>query len=377
MKVIINKLLNVFVFVALTFSVNGQELNSHYLYEMNWLNVNPAYTGETDGIEAILNPGTQWIGIDGSPNNFMFGLHSKINDKMGLGGKIVTDKRGVFSNFTGELNYKYKATIAKGHFLNFGITAGIYRISLDINSFFGDNYTDGNDPVVTAQYYNETHFLSSFGILYQFKDLEVGLSSPHLVVSGKPVSDHLFLMARYSYAVEKLKIIPSIVYQNLLNSPNQLDAGLKLMWNSIFWGKFTFRTNNSFIAAVGVNIDKVQVKYAYTINSAAMRTISSGSQQVMIVYTFDKLGKGDKSKRKKRGASSAESSSRLAKTLSDLKSINKQNNITQEKQKEIAEIQAEITKLNNKGENGMNEKEYKKAMKDLEIRISKLKLQLK
>ncbi len=371
------KLVNILVFLGLACSATAQELNSHYLYEMNWLNVNPAYTGETDGIKAILNPGTQWLGVDGNPNNFMFGLHTKMNDKMGLGGKIVADKRGVFSSFTGEFNYKYKATIAKGHFLSFGITAGVYRTSLNLNSILEDQYTDATDPVVTAQYYDKTHFLSSFGILYQFKGLEVGASSPHLVVSGKPVSDHIFGMVRYAFGVDKLKIIPSIVYQNLMNSPNQIDAGLKLMWNQTFWGKLTHRTNKTMIAAVGVHVEKVNVGYAYAVNRGTLSTISSGSHEVFIAYTFDKREKGNKSKRKRRELSSAEGSSRLSKVLSDLKAINNQNNVPQEIQKEIAEIQVELSILVTKGKKGTYEKEDEKKMNKLEKRISKLKNQLK
>jgi type IX secretion system PorP/SprF family membrane protein len=369
------KLVNIFVLVVLTFSAKAQELNSHYLYEMNWLNVNPAYTGETEGIKAILNPGTQWLGIDGNPNNSMFGIHSKLNDKMGLGGKIVMDKRGVFSNFTGEFNYKYKATISKGHFLSFGITLGIYSSSLNLNSILNDKYTDGNDPMIASQYYDQTRFLSSFGILYQFKELEVGASSPHLVVSGKPVSDHIFGMIRYSLAFEKLKLIPSIIYQNLSNSPNQIDAGLKLMWENTLWGKFTYKSNKTMVASLGLNVEKVNVGYAYGINKGTLSTISSGSHEIFIAYTFDKRGKGARSKRKR--ISSIEGASRLAQVLSDLKSINNQSNVTLEIQKEIAEIQVELSILVAKGKNGKYEKEDEKAINNLEKRISKLNLKLR
>jgi type IX secretion system PorP/SprF family membrane protein len=369
------KLVNIFVLVVLTFSAKAQELNSHYLYEMNWLNVNPAYTGETEGIKAILNPGTQWLGIDGNPNNSMFGIHTKLNDKMGLGGKIVMDKRGVFSNFTGEFAYKYKATIAKGHFLSFGITAGIYRTSLNINSVLDDRYTDGADPVFTSQYYDKTSLLSSFGILYQFKGLEIGASSPHLVVSGNPVSDHIFGMARYTLAIEKLKVISSIVYQNLLNSPNQVDAGLKLMWYNTLWGKFTYKSNKTMLASIGLNVEKVNVGYAYGINEGALSTISSGSHEIFIAYTFDKRGKGARSKRKR--IFLIEGASRLAQVLSDLKSINNQRQVTPEIQKEIAEIQVELSILVAKGKNGKYEKEDEKAINNLEKRISKLNLKLR
>jgi len=294
------KLIHILVFVGLTFSATAQELNSHYLYEMNWFNVNPAFTGETDGIKAILNPGTQWVGIDGNPSNVMFGLHSKMNKNMAIGGKMVMDKRGIFSNFTGELMYKYKATIAKDHYVSFGITAGIYRTYLNVSTILEDKYTDATDPVATAQYYDKTHLLSSFGILYQFKGLELGVSSPHLVVSGKSVSDHLFGMGRYSFDVEelKLKITHSIVYQNLTDSPNQLDVGLKMMWEKTIWGKCTYKTNHTMIAAVGVNIEKVNVGYAYVMNQGAMSRISSGSHEVLMAFTFDKRAKSKREKQR-------------------------------------------------------------------------------
>ena len=92
-------------------AIKAQDLNNHYGYQLNWYNINPAFTGETDGVEAMFNYRAQWNGIEGSPINSMFGLHTGIQNNMGIGGKVIMDKRGLLSNLTYEFNYSYKVVL--------------------------------------------------------------------------------------------------------------------------------------------------------------------------------------------------------------------------------------------------------------------------
>lgn len=359
--------------------LTAQDLNSYYSYLLNWYNINPAYTGQTDGIKTLLNPATQWVGLDGSPTNSMFGIHSSIRENMGLGGKVTIDKRGVFTNFSAEIGYSYKLNLNDDHKLNFGVTAGLFQTYINANTIIDDRYTDETDPVSTTEYFNQSHFISSFGALYQFKGLELGVSSPHLVLSGQRVSDHIFGTARYRFELEaqKIALIPSVVYQNLTNSPNQLDGGLMVEWNKTIWGQYTYRTNNTMVLATGLNFNSVEFGYAYVLNRSALSTISNGSHEVLIAFTFDKK---DKSKKRSTSQISVQGNtnvnSRLSVILTDLKSIKTSSSASEETKKELNSIQNELSKLIDKAKTDKLSDADEKHIVDLENRISQIKSEL-
>ena len=365
----------IFIFIiTLSGSLFSQDLNTHYLYQMNWFNINPAYTGEVDGIQAIINPGTQWVGLNGSPTNSMFGLHGAMGNNMGLGSKVVIDKRGIFNNFTAEMTYAYKVNLNESHKLNFGVTAGFLQSSLDQNKILNDKYTDATDPTVTSSYFNQTVFLGSFGALYQFDKLEIGFSVPHLVVSGRPISDHTFGTVKYNFLLQedKIKVSPLLVYQTLTRSPNQMDVGVRGEWNELAWLQFAYRTNNTMAMALGVNIKNSSFGYLYNINNSPLNTISGGSHEVYISFTFKK----DPSNKRVQYATSDGSyidSEKLKGNLMELKNIQKNENISPELMAELKSIQTDLSEVIHRVKKGDQTKDDDELIHQIENRILSLK----
>ena len=356
----------------------AQNLNTHYLYQMNWFNINPAYTGSANGTKVMINPGTQWVGLDGNPTNSMFGIHTKIRNNMGLGGKFVIDKRGIFSNLTAELAYSYQVKLDDKQQLTFGITAGLYQANLDRVGILEDRYTDNSDPTISSEYYNSNNLVSSFGALYQFNELELGLSAPHLIVAGRPLSDHVFGMAKYNFFFkeDKIKVTPHLVYQNLTRSPNQMDIGVKGTWDELVWAQATYKTNKTIVAAAGVDIKKFNIGYAYIINTAALSVISTGSHELYLGFTF-----GDKRKFGKNGEfldgndKNTKQQEKFQSILNDLRVISEKENTPVDKA-EINKIQAELIQLIKKAKTEQFTKEDEKRMLDLEKQLKNLKTKL-
>lgn len=370
------KIITLITLVSLYSQVGAQNLNTHYLYQMNWFNVNPAYTGATEEVKAIINPGTQWQGIDGKPSNSMFGVHSSMGKNMGLGGKFITDKRGLFTNLSAEMVYSYKIKLAEQHQLNFGLSMGVFQTYLNVDNIIADKYTDATDPAATAIYYNKTHLISGFGVLYTFKNLEVGASSPHMVISGRPLSDHIFGMARYNVEFQNFKtvITPSLVYQNIANSPNQLDFGLKGEWNKLAWGQVTYKSNKTIVAGIGFNINKVNVAYSYGINQSALSVISNGSHEILISFSFDKRERNTtRTLSTEKSREEGLYTSRMSSILAELKTISLETNVSEKVKSEIGQIQSELSALITKAKEGKFSSEDEKKIVQLENQISKLK----
>lgn len=276
------------LFIAITSSVKAQSLNTHYLYQMNHFNINPAITGNTEGIKAIINPGTQWVGMDGNPTNSMFGVHSRFKENMGLGGKIIVDKSGDFSTLTAELAYAYKAIFKPGQSLSFGVTGGYYQTRLKTDGIFTNERTDISDPALGGGY-NASKFISGAGVLYTHDQLELGLSAPHLIMSGSGISDHVFLTAKYNQEInEAYNLKPLVVYQHMSNSPSILDLGTQVEWNEMIWLQYTYRTNKTSVMAIGFSIYDLQLGYAYTLPHNQLSTISNGAHELLFTLNINK-----------------------------------------------------------------------------------------
>lgn len=283
------KVLFILAGVLAGYMAEAQNLITHYSYQLNWFNINPGFAAVEPGLTAVINPHTQWVGMDGNPTNSMFGMYGQYGDNMGLGAKVIVDKRGYFSNFSAEGVYAYTAKIDEQSNLNFGISMGLYQTRLNTQDLINDQYTDASDPTVTTLYFDESQFLSSFGVVYQNKELTLGVSAPHLIVTGRPISDHLFFLAGYKFDIpeSKLKIAPSIVHQNITRSPSITDLGIAFEWDERAWFKFVQRTNRTSVFAMGFNVNQFKFSYAYSLASRAMFGASSGSHELGIIMNFN------------------------------------------------------------------------------------------
>ena len=363
----LKSILTVALICMLGIVVKAQDLNSHYLYQLNWLNINPAYTGETDGTQIIFNPGTQWTGTSNNPSNGMLGIHGSISENQGLGGKIILDQNGIFNTLTAEVMYAYKTQLTENQRLSFGVTAGVYNTTLDEGAIFSGEYTDLNDPTFGSNYYNETQFLASIGVLYDFKDLEIGISLPHAVVSGRDLSDHFIGTAKYDFhfANESFRLSPMLVYQNLTNSDNIVDIGGQAEWNELVWAQVTYRTNETMSLGLGFNFKGMEIGYLYNMFNGPASEIANNSQQIYIAFTFA----GNKNQSSE--ADNSQDYSRLNAVLNDLKEVSDSDD--SEVQEEIKLIQSELAELITKLEEGTFTKEDDARLAELEERIAKLK----
>ena len=351
----------------------AQDLNTHYQYQMNWFNINPAYTGSEDGTQFILNPGTQWVGIEGNPTNSMFGINSRIANNNGIGFKAIIDSRGIFNNFTAEGVYKYQVQLKGKHFLNFGVSAGYYQTYLQQNTLIGDQYTDQSDVTLTQGNYNSSNFLAGFGAMCEWENLELGLSLPHLVVSGRPISDHIFALGKYRQAINKdFDVIPSVVFQYLNKSPYLLDGGLAFEWRKMLWLKGTYRTNGNILAGLGVRINDFQVGYTYSAVTGDFQALSASSHEVFLAFTI----KNKRGNKILGGFGQRRANQNLMLYMQEVQTINNSPANTEVKA-ELNALQTELRGLLQKSQENKITAADKQRMREIEDKIEELKQQVK
>jgi len=145
---------------------------------------------------------------------------------------------------------------------------------------------DTEDPLLQNGDYRKNTLMNEVGIHYNWKDLEVGAVGSYLLQSH----NHIMTYAAYTYAipgVDKLYVVPNVLYQYLPEYENQLHAALKIGYD-MFWAAYSYVTNKDMMAAAGVSYFNFDLGYAYKFSNAEMARIASFSNQIFLRYNFQR-----------------------------------------------------------------------------------------
>lgn len=350
--------------LALSSFSYGQELShNYYNYILNRFNLNPAIAGNNGNISAMLNTKTYLSGFSGAPRNTMFGLHAPISLNQGLGMRVVSDRRGGFEVDKYDAAYSYQIQLDDRQDLRFGISAGAITRKLNTSGIDNIDLLNQNDPTLAGNYFNETNFIAGVGLVYDFDNLQVGLSAPHLIQGSEPISDYIVGSASYRYEFDNspFSITPTVIYQNLPVLDNQFDVLLKGEYDEKVWALAGYRSNNNLTFGLGFDLGPFGLGYAYEMSNSDLEMIGGGSHEIVIQVAF----KSAKQKKK----------TELVQTLDDYVArfdamINDNNNQYNREQvkSEIMQIRTELNKLDATNDKG--------AAKIVEKRLVKIEQQI-
>ncbi|MEQ1732350.1 MAG: PorP/SprF family type IX secretion system membrane protein [Bacteroidia bacterium] len=319
----------------LTLSVSAQAQNlpfDFYSFKMNNMyNVNPAYTGKTDGVNIILDARAQSKGVPNATKNLMTGVHGKFTDNQAIGGRIVSDGRGAFQVLKADFTYASKIKLATDHALTLGLSAGVFNKSLAISRIENYSALDQTDP--TLSYFNTTQFIGGVGALYTYKTLEVSLSSPHLVETSQAVNQFLNASAAYTFKASKdINVTPWVSYQNVPVIKNIAGLFVKSSYKDLVWLQVGYQSNSSFGGMFGANIGNFGLGYGFQLNNKATKTIAVGTHEIAFTFKINKRNKGAINTNDNSNASM-------------LSIINRLDNLTANKNMSKAELRAELEKI--------------------------------
>ncbi len=274
------------LFIQFTSLVNGQMVNEPYLYNQNPIISNPATYANDDAFRMYLNSHIRWIGLDGAPRNHEFGSSISTAPSMGIGISVANYSIGLFDNFYAELKYAYAVKLSKVQYLNFGLSAGLSN-----ERFMTGNlqYADYNDPALYNNSYNEYLFSAGFGMAYTYKGFQAHLVLPRLHVLNQPENFYNFAYLLYDIKLDKTwTITPSVLLRNNKFSPYMADGNIMLMWDNSIWGQIGYRSNNSFLLSMGINLGNYSVGYAYQLDSRPIASSNIGSMEIQLIYKYQK-----------------------------------------------------------------------------------------
>ncbi|MDQ3046831.1 MAG: PorP/SprF family type IX secretion system membrane protein [Bacteroidota bacterium] len=264
--------------------------------------LNPAYTGFENYTSAFLVTRIQWTDFKNAPRLAVFTLDGPLkNKKMGIGLGLISERKGISTKTGGHLNYSHKLLLGESSSLSFGVSAGIIDHTLNFSTAVLE---DGSDPFVSGGAQRETSIDGNAGLLFKWKDLEVGAAVPQLFGDAVDIQDnetgnsnyalsrHFVGTLFYRIMISKEKelyLSPRAIVSFHPNAPLQYDAQLHLEWNDRIWLGATYKSNYAVAANAGVCINKqLSFGYSYDFVMGNNSGYYGMSHEIMLQFRFGK-----------------------------------------------------------------------------------------
>jgi type IX secretion system PorP/SprF family membrane protein len=184
-------ILNLATIFLFGFSVFAQPALTKYMENIGYFNPAALAYNPCDSLKITSFYRNQWIGINGSPQNFTamaeYNL-KKINS--GIGINFNHERIGLFKNNEIGLSYRYSLNFKNQRTLSAGASMDIYNLRMKGLLIFGTNNTQEINSA-------DTKITSRFGLFYSSKTLLLGVSLFH---PFEPIFRLEFMNSTYQFS---------------------------------------------------------------------------------------------------------------------------------------------------------------------------------
>jgi type IX secretion system PorP/SprF family membrane protein len=283
--------IKLFVLICVVNSLSAQQIPLTSQYMFNDYLLNPAVAGSTDYTFASLSARAQWTGLDGSPNTQFISAHTKIGEKMGIGGFIYKDETGPLSETGIQLSYAYHLSINESSKLSFSL-AGM-MVAHDINQAYLKPEESGDDALNNLKVKSVSPDIN-FGVMYYTDKYKIGLSSPQLIqmkqygslnesANISKLTRHYYLFGEYKFALnDNFSVVPSTLVKYVPGAPFQADINARGIYNQKYWLGVSYRYNNAVVALIGLDYKNLSFGYAYDYALTDLGDYSTGGHEIFL-----------------------------------------------------------------------------------------------
>lgn len=298
-----NICLSLFALCALP--VVGQQDPQFTQYMYNTMSVNPAYAGSRGHLTALLMHRSQWVGINGAPNNQVLAVDGPMGNNVGLGLVLAHDALGPSSEVFVDGNFSYTLQLDDANRkLSFGLKAGGRLFNVDFNEGTIQN------PDVAFQNNIENKFFPTVGagVYYHTASSYLGLAVPnffsedHYDGAEQEIASerlHYFLIGgKIIDLTPDIKFKPAFFVKWVPGAPIVADVSANAMLRETFSFGIAYRWDDSFSTLLGVQISPdLSVGYAYDLTTSDLGEFTSGTHEIFLRYEFKTVEKKLKSPR--------------------------------------------------------------------------------
>lgn len=295
-------LLFVSIFIACSTSY-AQQLPQLSQYMINDFAINPAIAGMYDNYQIKTSVKNQWVGIDDAPVTTLLSVYGPTSNHVGIGGTVFNDQTGPTSRTGANLTYAYHFHLSRSIKLAMALSGGFTQFRIDKGGWnlnhTGDEFLQGEsvDVVPDATFginlYGEQWYLG--GAVPQLLNSKLGLidkdfeRNMNIVDAEGNLTRHYYIMGLYNFQLGPyFDLRPSALFKSESQSgQNQIDFGLKTIYNDKFWLGVNYRDNGDISALLGFYIqDRYLIGYSYDIANSDLSEFTPGSHEFMFGISF-------------------------------------------------------------------------------------------
>jgi type IX secretion system PorP/SprF family membrane protein len=290
MKVFLQLMCSLLLFIAGQAPVHAQQQGLFTQYMFNGLAINPAYAGSHESMSITALARKQWLGMDGAPSTQTFAVHTPVpNKKIGLGLLFTHDNAGPISQYSLKFAYAYRIPLGSGK-----LSMGLQGDLVNYNTRFSSLYLgpDVQDPSFAGDV-NKFMFDFGAGLYYYTSKFYMGFSVPQLLSietdDNYNLSQHYFLNSGYVFTLNRsLKLKPNILLKAVQGAPLDVDLNTNLLIKDVLWVGASYRSFETVSALVELQLtDQLRFGYAYDFPaSSQLGNVSAGSHEIMLNYRF-------------------------------------------------------------------------------------------
>lgn len=301
-------------------STNAQEQFSISQFYQTHSILNPGFTGVDDFLDAKVGFRQKWTGITDSPSTTFLSVNGSIGVKTsynqsplrtsnpnqieyieaqkariryhGIGGYIVKQDQGAFSQIKFMINYAYHIPLNAKIKIAMGTTIGISNISVDQNKL--EVWDKVNDPVYQAYANGDGNYwrflMGAGGIIYGKKtyfaisyipvvDITLSNNDANLTSDKKVIS-----MAGTKFDLNPfIKMQPSLLFESNSLQNTKFVGSLLFDFKNLVKTGFTYSTINDISINAMFNYkNQFGIAYAFETRLGNESTIGNGSHEVIL-----------------------------------------------------------------------------------------------
>jgi type IX secretion system PorP/SprF family membrane protein len=285
-------------------------------YAINGFVVNPALAGADATTRIGISAHDYLMGVRNAPKTFMASANGRLlkgrnrvnngkllrgqSGRIGLGGLVFSDINGLVQRVGVQFTYAYHIDMRYSS-LSLGLSGALSQTSIDAKRLEFNEY----EPLIAEGFSNLTYVPDAvLGVMYRHKDHYIGITASNLFQRSFHFKefDYNYILYRHYYLLggttvdlgrTAFSFAPSFLAKMTSNKVYQAEISTRFIYkNEDAWLAFSYRTPNIASVTIGVRTGHIYIGYAYEYNFGSIRTLSKGSQEIMLVYRI-----GDTSKR--------------------------------------------------------------------------------
>ena len=260
---------------------------------------NPSYAGADNQTSIFAFSRNQWTGINGAPTSHAVTADGSLkDDKAGLGGTLIYDNWGLFTNISALGSFAYRVKLSDKSNMAFGVSAGLLSTNYDFSNAI---VKDANDPILVPN--TTTSFDGVFGMHINISKLQLGIALPHLfagATGGFNNKQNVYYNLARQYvgnakyniiANENTRIVPQVTLRAEPSTPFQYDANVVAYFKKDkYWAGIQYRSYKAISPMLGVKLyDQLVMGYTYDYAlGGSFNPQVAQTHEVMLGYVFKK-----------------------------------------------------------------------------------------